>query len=217
MKDNKLRSAIAENPVLVLFLGAAPAMGSTADVRAALGMGGAVLLVLLLSSALISLLRRVIPQKAMIPASILIIAGFVSVIELLMNAFLPSVYQMLGVYLAVIAVNLLVFSGGERAVERGFGAAMLDSLLTGLGFAAAIFVMAALREVFGSGSFAGIAIPFLENHNVPLLVQSSGGFIIFAFLIACINGLRRKDNEPARGFAGVACGLCDAQIGTEGE
>ena len=140
-------SAIAKNPVLVLFLGACPAMAQTGSVISALGMGVAVLLVMLLSAMLISALRRLIPERAKLPAYVLIVAGFVSIVQLLMNAFLPSVYQMLGVYLAVVAVDLAVFANGEASASRGFGASVLDSLLTGLGFTLALFCMAAVREL----------------------------------------------------------------------
>lgn len=206
-----LHSAILENPVLVLFLGACPAMAQTADVISALGMGAAVLVVLLLSAMLISALRRVIPERAKIPAYVLIVAGFVAIVQLLMNAFLPSVYQMLGVYLAVTAVDLAVFANAERSGERGFGASLLDSLVTGLGFVLALFCMAVVREVFGSGSFAGIAIPFLENHSIPLLVKAPGGFLVFSFLLAVINALRRESADgTTAGFACAAAGLTAA-------
>ena len=217
MKDNKLRAAIAENPVLVLFLGACPAMAVTNSVIGALGMGAAVLLVMLLSSFLISLLGRVIPERVRIPACILVTAGFVSIVQLLMNAFLPTVYPMLGVYLAVAAVNLLIFSSAERACERGIGASLLDSLLTGLGFLAVLLVMGAVREVLGSGCFAGASLPFFANYNIPLLAQAPGGFLVFAILAAVINALFRRDGQESAGLACAAAGLCEAETQTEGE
>lgn len=217
MKDNKLRAAIVRDPELVLFLGACPAMAQTANVISALAMGVAVLLVMLLSTALVSLLRRAIPERAKLPASVLVIAGFVSLVQLLMNAFLPDVYQMLGVYLAVAAVDILVFSGAESASERGIGASLADSLVTGLGFTAALLVMAIVRELLGSGSFAGISVAFLADYNVPVLAQAPGGFIVFAILIAVINALSHKKAEKAEGLACAAAGLCDIGNQTEGE
>lgn len=211
-------SAIAKNPVLVLFLGACPAMAQTGSVISALGMGVAVLLVMLLSAMLISALRRLIPERAKLPAYVLIVAGFVSIVQLLMNAFLPSVYQMLGVYLAVVAVDLAVFANGEASASRGFGASVLDSLLTGLGFTLALFCMAAVREIFGSGSFAGLAIPFLESHNVPLLLKAPGGFLVFAILLAVIQALRRDDcGCEAGGLACAAAGIAAAPENNEQE
>ena len=134
-----------------------------------------------------------------------------SIVQLLMNAFLPSVYQMLGVYLAVVAVDLAVFANGEASASRGFGASVLDSLLTGLGFTLALFCMAVVREVFGNGSFAGIAIPFLESHNIPLLLKAPGGLLVFSILLAVIKALRRDDCgcEP-EGLACAAAGLVAA-------
>ena len=181
-------------------------------------MGVAVLLVMLLSAMLISALRRLIPERAKLPAYVLIVAGFVSIVQLLMNAFLPSVYQMLGVYLAVVAVDLAVFANGEASASRGFGASVLDSLLTGLGFTLALFCMAAVREIFGSGSFAGLAIPFLESHNVPLLLKAPGGFLVFAILLAVIQALRRDDcGCEAGGLACAAAGIAAAPENNEQE
>lgn len=217
MKNNQFRAAIAENPVLVLFWGACPAMAVTNSVIGALGMGAAVLLVMLLSAFLISLLRKAIPEKARIPACILITAGFVSIVQLLMNAFLPTVYPMLGVYLAVAAVNLLVFSSAERASERSVGASVLDSLLTGLGFWAALLVMGAVREILGSGSFAGASVPFFETYNVPLLTQASGGFLVFAILAAVINAVFHRDCTEDASLTCAAAGLCELETQTEGE
>ena len=125
-----------------------------------------------------------------------------------MNAFLPSVYQMLGVYLAVVAVDLAVFANGEASASRGFGASVLDSLLTGLGFTLALLCMAAVREIFGNGSFAGLAIPFLESHSIPLLLKAPGGFLVFAILLAVIQALRRDDcGCEAEGLACAAAGI----------
>ena len=141
---NDVRAAIAENPVLVLFLGACPAMAASTSVISALGMGAAVLVVMLLSNMLIYALRNAIPKSARLSANILIITAVVSAVQMLMNALLPNVYQMLGVYLAVVAADLMVYGSAEDAVERSFGKSIVNSLLTGLGFAAAMFVMAAV-------------------------------------------------------------------------
>ena len=118
---NDVRAAIAENPVLVLFLGACPAMAASTSVTSALGMGAAVLVVMLLSNMLIYALRNAIPKSARLSANILIITAVVSAVQMLMNALLPNVYQMLGVYLAVVAVDLMVYGSAEDAVERSFG------------------------------------------------------------------------------------------------
>lgn len=215
MKDNKLHASIAKRPALALFLGACPALGATENVTSAIGMSAAVLVILLLSTALIALLRRVVPVSARIPAYILIIAGVASVVQLLMNAFLPNIYQMLGVYLAVTAVDLMIFGSAEDSGVN-IGAAVGRSFLNGLGFAAMILVMAAVRELFGSGSFAGIAVPFFEAHKISTLGQASGGFIVFGLLLAAIGALW-PSNSGAEGFAAEAAGLAERGSAKEGE
>lgn len=213
MKNN-VRAAIAANPVLVLFLGACPAMAATTSVNAALGMGAVVLIVMLVSNMLICALRKAIPQSARMSANILIITAVVSAVQMLMNALLPNVYQMLGVYLAVVAVDLMVYCGAEDAASAGFGKSVVNSLLTGLGFAAALFVMAAVREILGAGSFAGHAIAFFKEYNIPALLQPHGGFVVFAFLLAALNKL--GEGKLPSGAACAAAGLADNTV-KEGE
>lgn len=187
MNENTLRGYAAANPLILLFLGACPALGATADVRAALGMGCAVLLVMLLSALVLSALKKAIPQQARVPAAILVVAGFAAIVQLLMNALLPTVYQMLGLYLAVAAVDLLILAGAEDAWELSVGKVLLQSLVLGAVFALMLLVTATLREVFGAGSFAGLDIPGLKTYNVPVLTQASGGFIVLSILAAVMN------------------------------
>ena len=213
MKDNKFRAAIAKNPVLALFLGACPAMALTTGLIPALGIGCAALLVLVLSAAVMSLLGKAIPEKARVPACILVVAGFVSIVQL----FLPAVYGMMGIYLAAAAVNLLFFGAAEESCGAGFGAALGRSFMTGLSFVLALAVMGAIREVFGSASIAGVALPFLENYKIPFLTQSAGGFVVFAILIAVINCFDRGERQAQPGFAAAAAGLVDAAPAGEGE
>ena len=212
---NDVRAAIAENPVLVLFLGACPAMAASTSVISALGMGAAVLVVMLLSNMLIYALRNAIPKSARLSANILIITAVVSAVQMLINALLPNVYQMLGVYLAVVAVDLMVYGSAEDAVERSFGKSIVNSLLTGLGFAAAMFVMAAVREILGSGSFAGNGIAFFKTYNIPALLQPHGGFVVFAILLAAIQALG-GGKTSGKGTACAAAGLSGDTV-KEGE
>lgn len=212
---NDVRAAIAENPVLVLFLGACPAMAASTSVISALGMGAAVLVVMLLSNMLIYALRNAIPKSARLSANILIITAVVSAVQMLMNALLPNVYQMLGVYLAVVTVDLMVYGSAEDAVERSFGKSIVNSLLTGLGFAAAMFVMAAVREILGSGSFAGHGIAFFKTYNIPALLQPHGGFVVFAILLAAIQALG-GGKTSGKGTACAAAGLSGDTV-KEGE
>lgn len=212
---NDVRAAIAENPVLVLFLGACPAMAASTSVISALGMGAAVLIVMLLSNMLIYALRNAIPKSARLSANILIITAVVSAVQMLMNALLPTVYQMLGVYLAVVAVDLMVYGSAEDAVERSFVKSVVNSLLTGLGFAAAMFVMSAVREILGGGIFAGHGIAFFKTYNIPALLQPHGGFVVFAILLAAIQALG-GGKTSGKGTACAAAGLSGDTV-KEGE
>lgn len=209
-KSPKLLEAIGANQVLVLFLGACPAMALTTDVRSALAIGLAALVVMLLSSIVIAALTKLIPQGARLAACVLVTAAFVSAVQMLMNAYLPNVYQMMGIYLAAAAVNLLVFGAAENAAGAGFGKAIANAVITGLYFTAASVLMAAVRELFGCGSIAGNEIAFLKAHAVPILAQAPGGFMVFAFLLAVINKLCHGCCLcQGQGTAFAAAGLSD--------
>ena len=203
MKNNKLsiflKGLIAENPVLVLVLGTCPTLAQTGSVIAALGMGIAATIVLLCSNVVISALRRIIPDVVRIPCYIVVIAGFVTMVQLLMHAYLPELYEMMGVYLALIVVNCIILGRAEMfARKNGVVDSALDGLGMGLGFLLALLAMATIREVFGAGSFAGIEIPFLVNYRIPILTQAPGGFLVFGILIAVVNKIGPKKGEGKR-------------------
>ncbi len=186
MKNDKL---LFRNPAAVLFLGAAPALGASTDVRAALAMSVAVLGVLLCSSLLLGLIRKLLPREAFLAAAMLVVAGFASAAQLLLQAFVPSVYEMLGFYAAILAVDLLLFAGAECAEEQGLGKALVNALLSGLIFTVFVLLLAAIRELFGSASFAGQSVEALKNIRINVLTQASGGLIVFAILLAVVNAL----------------------------
>ncbi len=203
MKDNKmailLRGIIMENPVLILVLGTCPTLAQTTSVIGALGMGIAATLVLICSNVVISALRTLIPDTVRIPCYIVIIATFVTVVQLLMQAYLPELYEMLGVYLALIVVNCIILGRAEMfARKNGVLDSALDGLGMGLGFLLALFAMATVREVFGAGTFAGLAVPFLEKYNIPILTQAPGGFLVFGLLIAVMNKIKEKEGGVKR-------------------
>lgn len=188
-----LSDSIVKNPVLILFLGACPALAQTAHVVSALGIGLAALAVMLFSNIMLSLLKKAIPQCVRVAACVIVVAFFVSAAQMLMNAYLPEVYQMMGVYLAVLAVNLLVLHEAEcSAKERSLATSVGSALVNGLGFTAALLVMAVVREVLGCGSLAGNAVPFFADYNVPLLADAPGGFIVFAILLALLSKAGKK-------------------------
>ena len=161
MKNNNslsliLKGLLLENPVFVLVLGTCPTLAVTKTVIGAFGMGIAAMAVLICSNVVISLLRKVIPDTVRIPCYIVIIASFVTIVQMLIHAYLPSLYKTLGVYLALITVNCIILGRAEMfAGKNSVSASALDGLGMGLGFTLALLAMAIVREVFGSGSFAG--------------------------------------------------------------
>ena len=185
-----LRGIIAENPVLILILGTCPTLATTTSIISALSMGIAAMIVLVCSNVVISALRKIIPDTVRIPCYIVIIAAFVTMVQMLLQAFLPAIYDMLGVYLALIVVNCIILGRAEMfARKNGVVDSALDGLGMGMGFLIALLAMAIIREVLGAGTFADIEIPFLVNYKIPILAQAPGGFLVFGILIAIVNKL----------------------------
>lgn len=210
-KTNKLtvllRGLIAENPVLVLVLGTCPTLAQTGSIIAALSMGIAATVVLVCSNIAISALRKVIPDTVRIPCYIVVIAGFVTIVQLLMHAYLPDLYDLMGVYLALIVVNCIILGRAEMyARKNNVIDSALDGFGMGIGFLLALLAMATIREVLGAGSFAGIAIPFLKDYTIPILVQAPGGFLVFGILIAVVNAIGpKKGAEKRKNFSCEGC------------
>ena len=203
MKNNKLlillRGLITENPVLVLVLGTCPTLAQTTSVIGALGMGIAATLVLIGSNVVISSLRKMIPDIVRIPCYIVIIATFVTLVQLLMHAYLPDLYDMMGVYLALIVVNCIILGRAEMfARKNGVLDSAVDGLGMGLGFLLALLCMATVREVLGSGTFAGLSVPVFSTYHIPILNQAPGGFLVFGILIAVMNKIKEKDGGVKR-------------------
>ncbi|MBR4743950.1 MAG: electron transport complex subunit RsxE [Oscillospiraceae bacterium] len=201
-----LKGLLKENPVFVLVLGTCPTLATSTSVISALAMGIAATAVLICSNIAISALRNLIPDKVRIPCFIVVIAGFVTIVQLLMEAYLPSLYEMLGVYLALIVVNCIILGRAEAyASSHTIGESALDGLGMGLGFLLALLCMATIREVFGSGSFAGFAIPFLKDHTVPILTQSPGGFLVFGVMIALVSAVTKGKAPVKKSFSCEGC------------
>ncbi len=208
MKNNKLsillKGLILENPVLVLVLGTCPALAQTASVINAISMGIAATVVLICSNAVISALRKLIPDTVRIPCYIVIIAGFVTVVQMLLNAYLPDLYDMMGVYLALIVVNCIILGRAEMFARKNTVVdSALDGAGMGLGFLLALVAMALIREVLGAGTITLIPgspfkIPFLSDYNIPILTQAPGGFLVFGILIAIVNKIGPKKGESKR-------------------
>ena len=202
-KNNKLmiilRGIIMENPVLILVLGTCPTLATTTSVISAFSMGIAATIVLICSNVVISALRKIIPDSVRIPCYLVIIAAFVTAVQMLLQAFLPAIYDMLGVYLALIVVNCIILGRAEMYANKN---TVLDSALDGvgmgLGFLVALILIATLREVFGNATFAGIEIPFLASYKIPVLTQAPGGFLVYGIVIAVMNKLTEKKGGVKR-------------------
>ncbi|MBR4405322.1 MAG: electron transport complex subunit RsxE, partial [Bacteroidaceae bacterium] len=190
-KNSKLsvltNGIIKENPVLVLILGTCPTLATTNTVDGALGMGLAALVVLVCSNVFISLLRKVIPETMRIPCYIVIIAGFVTIVKMFVQALFPSLYATLGVYLDLITVNCIILGRAEMfASKNPVVKSALDGIGMGLGFTLALCAMAIVREVLGAASFAGIPIAFLENFKIEFMTKAPGGLLVYGLLIALV-------------------------------
>ena len=211
MKNNSsmsvlLKGLLKENPVFVLILGTCPTLAVTTNVVGAFGMGIAALAVLVCSNILISLLRKIIPDSVRIPCYIVVIAGFVTIVQMIVQAFFPALYDMLGVYLPLITVNCIILGRAEMfAGKNSVGKSALDGIGMGLGFTIAMVAMSTIREVLGSASFAGIAIPFLEPYKIEVLVKAPGGMMVYGFLIALVYVITSGKAPLKKSFSCAGC------------
>lgn len=201
-----LNGIIKENPVLVLILGTCPTLATTTTVTGAFGMGIAALIVLVCSNVFISLLRKIIPESMRIPCYIVIIAGFVTIVKMFVQAYLPSLYATLGVYLDLITVNCIILGRAEMfASKHPVVASALDGIGMGIGFTLALTVISTIREVFGAASFAGIAIPFLKNYKIEFLTKAPGGLLVYGLMIALIYVVTHGKAPVKKSFSCEGC------------
>ncbi len=195
------KGILRENPNLVGLLGMCPTLAVTQEAKNAIGMGLATTLVLIGSNAVISLLRKVIPETVKLPAYIVIIAGFVTVIEFLLHGFLPDLYTALGTFLSLITVNCIILGRAELfASKNGVVRSVLDGAGMGLGFTLALFVVGSIRELFGAGTMFGISV--MENASVSILTLAPGGFFVLGCVIALVNRIAHKENPQSIGCKG---------------
>ena len=214
------RGILKENPVLVLILGTCPTLATTGTVDGAIGMGLAALAVLVCSNVFISLLRNVIPSTMRIPCYIVIIAGFVTIIKMLMHAYLPDLHEELGVFLDLITVNCIILGRAEMfASKNPVVKSALDGVGMGLGFTLALAAMATVREVFGAASFAGIPLTFLENYKIEFLTKAPGGLLVYGLLIALIHVITKGKAPVKTSFGCEGCPhakACNGECSKEG-
>ncbi len=188
-----LNGVITENPTFRLVLGTCPTLAVTTSAINGLGMGAAATFVLLGSNVVISALRKVIPDKVRIPAFIVVICMFVTIIQLVMQAFLPSLYESLGIFLPLIVVNCIILGRAEAfASKNPVVASAFDGLGMGAGFTLALTLIGCIRELLGNGSVFGIDLMGASYQPMLLMILPAGGFLVFGTLLGIINALTNR-------------------------
>lgn len=214
MKNEKLKyftnGILHENPVLRLVLGTCPTLAVTTAAFNGIGMGIAATAVLVCSNAVISLLRNVIPDKVRIPAYITIIAGFVSVVQMLVKAFAPSIDRSLGIFLPLIVVNCIILARAEMfASKNPVIPSILDGLGMGIGFTATLTLMGSIRELLGAGTIFNVSVTSGLISPMLIFLLPPGGFFIFGMLVAASNAIAKKSEKKSVNHIG--CETCPAR------
>ncbi len=191
-----LNGLIFQNPTFVLLLGMCPTMATTTSLQNGLGMGLSTAAVLACSNLAISLLRKVIPNQIRIASYVVVIATFVTAVDLLLQAFVQSLSNALGLYIPLIVVNCIILGRAEAFASRHKpGSSFLDGLFTGLGFTGALAILGTIREILGAGTIWGIPLPGISAHPVGLILSPCGGFITLGCLIALVQWLRSRPRK----------------------
>ncbi len=213
---------IKENPNLVLLLGTCPTLATTSSAFNGMGMGIAATVVLICSNIAISILAKIIPDKVRIPCYIVVIAGFVTIVQFIVQAFAEPLYNSLGVFLPLIVVNCIILGRAEMfASKNGVLDSALDGAGMGLGFTLSLTVIGAVREIIGSGTiFSGfflggdelaekltISLPFISEHPMMIVALAPGGFFIYACAIAVVNKILQSKGKKPREFGCQGCAL----------
>ena len=221
------KGIIKENPNLVLLLGTCPTLATTSSAFNGMGMGIAATAVLICSNIVISILAKIIPDKVRIPCYIVVIAGFVTLVQFIVQAYAEPLYNSLGVFLPLIVVNCIILGRAEMFALDGIG--------MGIGFTLALTVIGAIREIIGNGTiFSGfflggeelvkkltISIPFISEHPVLIIALAPGGFFVYALVIALVNWIITRKGGTPRDFSCQGCALaamctqekCIAELG----
>lgn len=206
---------IKENPVLVLLLGTCPTLAVTTSAINGIGMGVATMIVLMFSNAFISMLKNIIPSRVRIPCYIVIIAGFVTVVGFIVQAYAPDINKALGIFLPLIVVNCIILGRAEMFASRnGVIESTLDGIGMGLGFTMALFVIGGIRELIGSGMLFGISITSTIIQPMGILLMPPGGFFVFGCMIALVNKIMshkkitpKQDMGCAGCHSATSCGM----------
>ena len=227
-KKNFLKGIIEENPLLVSILGTCPALATTKTIEAAIGMGLLFTIVLICSSVLVSLLRKLISEEIRTPAYILIIATFVTIVKMLTNAFIPDLYSTLGVFISLIVVNCIVLGRAEAyASKHGVIDSLIDALGMGLGYTLAIVGIAFFRELLGTGGLSiGKIFTFIpeaklqiipKGYEISVFQNPAGAFIVFAIILAVIAFIKNRKEEYKKAQDKLKKAQAKAALSKEGE
>lgn len=188
--QNFTKGFFKENPILVLVLGTCPTLATTSSALNGMGMGLATTFVLVGSNVVISLLSNLIPDKVRIPSFIVVIASFVTIVDLVMQAYVPSLYDTLGIFIPLIVVNCIVLGRAEAfASKNSVYSSLIDGIGMGLGFTMALGILGSFREIVGSGAIFGYK--FMKADGILVFILAPGAFIALGYLIALINRLRK--------------------------
>jgi electron transport complex protein RnfE len=208
---------VKENPALVLMLGMCPTLAVTTSATNGFGMGVSTMVVLIASNVLISLLRKVIPDEVRLPAYIVVVASLVTVVELLTEAYLPSLYSALGIYIPLIVVNCIILGRAEAFASKNapFLSAM-DGVGMGLGFTIALTIIGLVREFLGAGTLFGASVLPDWMNPIAIFIKAPGAFLVIAFVVAVMNacGMMTKANDKVEGCDGC-CATCATSCKTE--
>ena len=190
--NNFSKGFLRENPILVLLLGTCPALAVTSSSMNGLGMGLATTFVLFMSNAFISMIKNFVPDKVRIPAFIVVIASFVTIVDLLMQAYTPSLSAQLGIFIPLIVVNCIVLGRAEAfAAKNGVFSSFIDGLGMGLGFTVALVIMGSIREILGAGAIFGVKFIPETADGILIFILAPGAFITVGFLIALLKKINK--------------------------
>lgn len=204
---------LKENPTFVLMLGMCPTLAVTTSASNGVGMGLTTAVVLIMSNALISLLRKVIPDSVRIPAYIVVVASFVTIVQLLLKAFLPELNESLGLYIPLIVVNCIILGRAESyASKNSVGMSIFDGIGMGLGFTLGLTCIGLVRELLGAGAAFGVQVMPASYEPIAIFVKPAGAFLVLAVLTAVQNKLQLKSatngSVPATAGCGGRCDQC---------
>ncbi len=195
MKKNSIlaNGILFENPALVQLLGMCPTLAVTTSLQNGLGMGLSATAVLIMSNILVSALRKIIPDKVRIAAYIVIIATFVTIVQMVLQAFVPSLYSSLGIFIPLIVVNCIILARAEAfASKNSVGKSALDGLGMGIGFTVALCIISTVREILGQGTIWGVNVTIEPLEPASIIGMPPGGFIVLGIIIATINAIVKK-------------------------